>query len=191
MEKVLDIKDVSFGYQKANLIYDKFKLELYKGEIVALVGPSGSGKSTLFELICGQLKPFTGEINRHSMSCVYQDPYNSFHPTYTIFNQIKEVCVHLNELNWYLKELNLDQQLLYKKPHELSGGQLQRLSILRALLMKPSLLLVDEPTSALDNLIAKDVIRLLMKFVSHYGMILITHDLNLASFCSNRIVHLE
>lgn len=191
MNEVLNIKNLSFGYNKENLIYNNFNLTLHKGEVIAIVGQSGCGKTTLFELICNNLKPLHGEINALKISSIYQDPYSSFHPTYTIFEQINDVVNSLEELDELLENLSLQKELLYKKPHELSGGQLQRCSILRSLLMQPELLLVDEPTSALDNVIALEVMQLLMKFLHKCGILLITHDMALASWCSKTIINLN
>jgi peptide/nickel transport system ATP-binding protein len=92
------------------------------------------------------------------------------------------------EIDDFLNKLNLDYNLLLKLPHELSGGQLQRASILRAMLMKPELLLLDEPTSALDNVIQLEVMSMLMKNLDKMGMLLITHDMELASWCADEIV---
>ncbi|MFA6789421.1 MAG: ATP-binding cassette domain-containing protein [Arcobacteraceae bacterium] len=191
MNEVLKIQNLSFGYNKENLIYDNFNLTLHKGEVIAIVGQSGCGKTTLFELICNNLKPLHGEITALKISSIYQDPYSSFHPTYTIFEQINDVVNSLEELDELLENLSLQKELLYKKPHELSGGQLQRCSILRSLLMQPELLLVDEPTSALDNVIALEVMQLLMKFLHKCGILLITHDMALASWCSKTIINLN
>jgi len=191
VNEVLKIQNLSFGYNKENLIYDNFNLTLHKGEVIAIVGQSGCGKTTLFELICNNLKPLYGEITALKISSIYQDPYSSFHPTYTIFEQINDVVNSLEELDELLENLSLQKELLYKKPHELSGGQLQRCSILRSLLMQPELLLVDEPTSALDNVIALEVMQLLMKFLHKCGILLITHDMALASWCSKTIINLN
>ncbi len=190
---VLQIKKLNFGYKKDKLIYEDFSLDLKKSQIKAIVGSSGSGKSTLFELITNNLKPLKGEINSSKIASIYQDPYSSFHPTYSIIEQINDVIPNLDrlELIELLKELTLEYDLIEKKPHELSGGQLQRCSILRALLMKPELLLVDEATSALDNIIALDVMKLILKFLPNYGILLITHDLHLASWCSDEIIKLD
>ena len=191
---VLQIKDLTFFYKKDNPIYDNFSLELKKGELVTIFGKSGTGKTTLFELILGSLKPIKGTIKKSNISMIFQDPYNSFHPTYTIFEQIKDVIkkeLNKKELDELLGKLSLDKKLLEKKPHELSGGQLQRCSILRALLMKPELLLIDEPTSALDNIIAYDVMKLLVELLDSCAILLITHDLNMASWCSDKIIRLE
>ena len=191
---VLQIKDLTFFYKKDNPIYDNFSLELKKGELVTIFGKSGTGKTTLFELILGSLKPIKGTIKKSNISMIFQDPYNSFHPTYTIFEQIKDVIkkeLNKKELDELLGKLSLDKKLLEKKPHELSGGQLQRCSILRALLMKPELLLSDEPTSALDNIIAYDVMKLLVELLDSCAILLITHDLNMATWCSDKIIRLE
>ena len=191
---VLDIKDLTFFYKKDNPIYDNFSLELKKGELVTIFGKSGTGKTTLFELILGSLKPIKGTIKKSNISMIFQDPYNSFHPTYTIIEQIKDVIkkeLNKKELDELLGKLSLDKKLLEKKTHELSGGQLQRCSILRALLMKPELLLIDEPTSALDNIIAYDVMKLLVELLDSCAILLITHDLNMATWCSDKIIRLE
>lgn len=191
---VLEINDLTFFYKKDNPIYNNFSLELKKGELVTIFGKSGTGKTTLFELILGSLKPINGTIKKSNISMIFQDPYNSFHPTYTIFEQIKDVIkndYNKKELDDFLSKLTLNKELLNKKPYELSGGQLQRCSILRALLMKPDLLLVDEPTSALDNIIAYDVMKLLITLLDSCAILLVTHDLEMAKWCSDKIIRLE
>jgi len=193
---ILEIDNLHFAYKKNNLIYKDFNLKIYKSELISIVGNSGSGKSTLFELICGNLKPLKGSIKSQSISSIYQDPYSSFHPSFKIIEQINDV-INLNkeeftkQVDNYCKELSLKKELLLKKPHELSGGQLQRCSILRALLMKPKLLLVDEPISALDNVIAYDVMKILVKYLDTCAILLITHDMSLASWCSDKIIDLN
>ena len=192
-KRVLDIKNLTFYYKKDNPIYKDFSLELNKGDLVTIFGKSGTGKTTLFELISGSLKPINGTIEKSKIAMIFQDPYNSFHPTYSIKEQIKDVVgeVSINELKDLLEKLTLKEEILDKKPHELSGGQLQRCSILRALLMKPDLLLVDEPTSALDNIIAYEVMKLLITLLNKCAILLITHDLDMAKWCSDKIIRLE
>ncbi len=190
MKNILEVRGLSFGYTPDLLLYKDFSLSLKVGEIKAVVGASGSGKSTLFELILGNLKPLSGTLEVPSLSQVFQDPYTSFHPAYSIINQIADVAP-LEGLETYLEEMNLERHLLEKKPHELSGGQLQRCSIVRALLMKPELLLLDEPTSALDNVIQLDVMKLLLKHLDTTAMLLITHELDLAHWCADEIIEIE
>lgn len=189
MKPVLKIEELSFGYTPDKRLYDKLSITLQRGEIKAVVGASGSGKSTLFELILGNLKPYSGTLASGRVSQVFQDPYTSFHPAYSVISQIRDVA-SLEGLEHYLEEMNLERALLDKKPHELSGGQLQRCSIVRALLMKPELLLLDEPTSALDNVIQLDVMKLLLKHLATTAMLLITHELDLARWCADEIIEI-
>ncbi len=189
MSQVLHVDSISFGFTKEHLLFKEFSLKLNQGEIKAIVGKSGIGKSTLFELILGNLQPSEGAITASHASEVFQDPYSSFHPSYTLINQIADVA-SLDTMEVYLDDLNLEYSLLEKLPHELSGGQLQRASILRALLMKPKLLLLDEPTSALDNVIQLDVMKMLLKYLPNMGMLLITHEIDIASWCADEVIKL-
>jgi len=184
---LLEVNNLSFGYTKEKLLFENLSLTLKKGELKAIVGESGAGKSTLFELILKNLKPISGRIKSAKCSQVFPDPYSSFHPSYNLLNQISDVA-SLDELDKYLKLIDLEYELLLKLPHELSGGQLQRASILRAMLMKPDLLLLDEPTSALDNVIQLDVMKMLMKHLDSTAMLLITHDIELAHWCADEII---
>ncbi len=183
---VLEIKKLTFGYKKNSFIFENFDLELKKGELKTIFGKSGSGKTTLFELILGNLKQQSGEIKKSKTAMIFQDPFSSFHPTYTIFEQIKDVVNRdfKDEVDNILTKLSLEESILHKKPYELSGGQLQRCSILRAILLKPDLLLIDEPTSALDNIIAYDTMKLIVNLLSDCGILLVTHDIDMAYWCS-------
>ncbi len=187
MQNILEVYNLSFGYKKDNLLFENLSFSLNKGQIKAIVGASGAGKSTIFELILKNLKPLEGSIKSTSVSEVFQDPYSSFHPSYTILNQIKDVA-SIEDIQKYMSKLNLEYNILLKFPHELSGGQLQRASILRAMLMQPKLLLLDEPTSALDNVVQLEVMKLLMHSLDKMGMLLITHDLELAKWCADEII---
>jgi peptide/nickel transport system ATP-binding protein len=187
---VLDIKDLKFGYSKDKMLFDNFSLELKRGELISIVGKSGRGKSTLFELIAGNLKPISGEIKVKNIGWIFQDPYSSFHPSYKIITQIMEVAKS-RDYKKYLSQLLLDESLLNALPHQLSGGQLQRCSILRAILMEPDILLCDEPTSALDNIVQLETMKLIISLLDRVGVLLITHDLELAKWASDRIIHLD
>jgi len=188
-QEVLDIRSLGFGYRRSEKLFDDFSLRLEIGEIKAIVGKSGVGKSTLFELILGRLKPSEGKISHEPLAQVFQDPYTSFHPTYTIRNQIKDVA-SMEGYKELLDKMGLIESHLDALPHKLSGGQLQRCSILRSLLMKPKLLLLDEPTSALDNLNQLDIMKLVVDHLDGMGVLLITHDHHLAQWCADEIVTL-
>jgi len=188
-DTVLKIENLSFGYTKGEKIYEDFSLSISRGECIALVGRSGSGKSTLLELIAGNLKPWRGEIAKKRISWVFQDPYSSFHPSYKIGRQIDEVAV-TEDYREYIERLDLDESMLERYPRELSGGQLQRCSILRALSMKPDLLMCDEPTSALDNIVQLETMRLLISLLDRVGILLITHDMDLARWACDRVIEI-
>lgn len=126
-------------------------------------------------------------MKAQNCSQVFQDPYSSFHPSYTILSQIKDVAP-LGGLDDALRDVKLEYHFLLKLPHELSGGQLQRASIVRATLMKPKLLLLDEPTSALDNVVQLEVMKSLLKNLESMGILLITHDIELAQWCADEII---
>lgn len=186
---VLEIDSLKFGYTKSKLLFDGFSLSLKAGEIKAIVGGSGVGKSTLFELILGHQKPFKGLVKKGRVSEVFQDPYSSFHPSYTVMEQISDVA-SLETLDEILPSLSMSRELLLKHPRQLSGGQLQRASIIRALLMKPELLLLDEPTSALDNLVQLEVMKAIVAHGAKMGVLIITHDASLAKWCADEIIRL-
>lgn len=188
-EEVLTIKSLTFGYTKEALLFDDFNLSVSKGQIKAIVGPSGVGKSTLFELILGRSKPHKGAIEASALSQVFQDPYSSFHPSYIIRDQISQVA-SMQGYEALMMKMGLDEEHLDALPHKLSGGQLQRCSILRALLMKPKLLLLDEPTSALDNLNQLDIMKLIVSHLDEMGVLLITHDAHLAQWCADETIRL-
>ena len=185
-ESVLEIKNLTFGYSDKKL-YNNFSLTLKRGELIAIVGKSGAGKSTLFELIAGTLKPQNGIIKCGNIAWIFQDPYSSFHPSYTVLSQILEVAKDKDYYK-YLDMLKLTYDNLNALPHELSGGQLQRCSILRALLMKADILLCDEPTSALDNIVQLDTMKLLISLLENLSILLITHDKELAKWAADKII---
>jgi len=187
-DSVLKIENLTFGYGKKRL-FENFSLEVKRGELVAIVGKSGVGKSTLFELIAKNLEPISGNIEVKNIAWIFQDPYSSFHPSYSILEQVLEVA-KCREYRKYLDNLALNEENLKALPHELSGGQLQRCSILRALLMQPDLLLCDEPTSALDNIVQLDTMKLLITLLDRVGILLITHDLDLAKWSADKIVNI-
>jgi peptide/nickel transport system ATP-binding protein len=189
-EIVLQIDGLDFAYSGKPRLYKEFSLRLKQGECIGIVGPSGSGKSTLFELIAGNLSPEKGRIEKKRIGWIFQDPYSSFHPSYPVREQIEEVATAVEEEK-LLTALDLEPELLTRLPHELSGGQLQRCSILRALRMEPDLLLCDEPTSALDNITQLETMKILMGFLDRVGILLITHDMDLARWACDRIIDLQ
>lgn len=188
---------------------DSVSFEMRHGQSIALVGRSGCGKSTLARMILALDRPTSGTIEfqgcridhlngsdlrpyRHDMQVVFQDPYGSFDPRHKVEKLVAEP-LHLLEkqpskaerrelVTQALHEVGLSPSDLDKYPHEFSGGQRQRLSIARALITRPRLIVADEPVSALDVSIRAQVLDLFAELNHRLGVayLFITHDLTVA-----------
>lgn len=208
-------KDYSAGFlgnRKIQAVNDvSFSIE--RGEIFGLIGESGCGKSTLTKMILGLIKPTSGNILyndkdisslnqkrwiplRKEIQAVFQHPQMTFNPKRNLYYSCAEPLRIFNISNkaneeYMVREMtecigiSFDQ--LKKFPHEISGGQAQRISIARALSLRPSLLICDEPTSMLDVSVQAQVLRLLMQAnkEQNIAMLFISHDLEVVrSVCS-------
>ena len=185
------------------------------GSTVGVVGESGSGKSTLVRLMCGLLTPSKGEIMFADRSVtdwlshdrlefhrrnqiVFQSPASSLDPRLRIKTSLSEPTKALErrrpdvaELTGWLEDVGLSGEVLSRYPHQLSGGQLQRIAVARALSVRPDVLYADEPTSALDVSVQAQVLNLLMGLKIRHGltMVLVSHDLAVvARVCEEVIV---
>ncbi|NLY58185.1 MAG: ATP-binding cassette domain-containing protein, partial [Gammaproteobacteria bacterium] len=173
-------------------------LDLYAGETLALVGPSGCGKSTLLHIVAGLLTP--SEVVMQStfrgMACVFQEP--RLMPWKTAADNIalglKALGVpraaRQRQAAALAERMGLDEDDLHKYPHELSGGMQSRVSLARALAIRPDLLLLDEPFSALDIGLKAELYRQLEEQVQTQGsaVLMITHDLMEAVRLADRIL---
>ncbi|MEE4481796.1 ATP-binding cassette domain-containing protein [Serratia ficaria] len=199
------------GYELRTVVHD-VDLRIEQGECFGLVGPSGCGKSSLlwvlaglndswqggFELLGRQLqpgRPFTGALRRE-VQMVFQDPYASLHPKHRLLRTLAEPLKLLKErdierkIGEGFRQVGLDLRLLERYPHQLSGGQRQRVAIVRALLLKPKLLLLDEPTSALDMSVQAEILNLLneLKQAGDLTLILVSHDADVIDHMCDRSV---
>lgn len=195
---------------------DGVSLSIGRGETYALVGESGSGKSTLGRAIlnlepvaAGQIT-FLGQpiqsLNRRAMlpyrkkiQVVFQDPYSSMNPRLTVAEIISEgmdslgmgltVAQREERIAALLRRVQLDEAFSRRHPHELSGGQLQRIAIARALAVEPELIICDEPTSALDVSIRAEVLELLQELQQEFEVsyLFITHDLSIVPSLAHRV----
>ena len=180
--------------------------EIEEGQCIGLIGESGSGKSTLSRLILGLEKPNEGSItiegksvkswikeNPGKMTVVFQDYTSSANPKFTIKQVIAEPLVALrqtenldNVVVELLEKVGLSANLIHRYPHELSGGQLQRVCIARSIATKPKILVLDEAISALDVSIQAQVLDLLKDLKKELDMtyLFIAHDLQaVANLC--------
>ncbi|MBQ1361878.1 MAG: ABC transporter ATP-binding protein, partial [Oscillospiraceae bacterium] len=170
---ILEGKGLCRRYRKQSRVIEALRgvdFRLEDGEILGLAGESGSGKSTLLKLIAGLEPPSEGRVFLHgrelhtrrsreeyrAMQMVFQNAAGSFHPRRTVFDSIAESVHSLRgrDARMNVAELSdmigLPTELFNRYPHQLSGGQCQRMAIARAMAVEPEILLCDEITSALD-----------------------------------------
>jgi microcin C transport system ATP-binding protein len=185
---------------------ENINIYIKQGESVGIVGESGSGKTTLamsimhllsYEgniKICEDIDKTQIDINRKlrkNFQIIFQDPFSSLSPRMTIMQILSEGVKSLLDITdidiihkmckSILKDVGLDESMLYRYPQEFSGGQRQRIAIARALILQPKLLILDEPTSALDVLVQESIVKLLLALQKKYNLsyCFISHDLNL------------
>ena len=189
----INIKDKV--YQNASVIKDLL-LEIKQGEFISIIGPSGCGKSTLLNIISKLDKKYEGSISFDKQEDIdigfmFQD--SRIIPWLSVFDNILLVSKNKdeNEIINLLKEVGLEKYI-DAYPKELSGGMKRRVSLVRAFINKPKLLLLDEPFISLDYPTAQNLRADLLKFYKKYFpvVILVTHDLKEAVCLSNRIVFL-
>jgi peptide/nickel transport system ATP-binding protein len=176
---------------------------VHAGEVVGVVGDSGCGKSTLGDTLLGLLNPIKGRVTKLNANAqpyqwlkLFQDPPAAFTSSVTL-GVLLDDLVSLHKLDRsvipeMMKRLKLSTELLSRHSTEVSGGELQRFAILRALLLKPVFLFADEPTSRLDPIIAKEVTDLLVDLAKEQGcaLLLVSHDPNLIEKRCDTVIRL-
>ena len=207
-----------FGVSRTQVLFD-ISLSVPKGSCLGILGESGSGKSTLGRVICGLLKPDSGEYLlegknvyasregkknlQNELSVVFQDYTTSANPRFRIRDvlmegirvkerktgKIKDPAAECRRL---LELVGLDETFLDRFPHELSGGQLQRVCIARAVACEPQLILFDEAISSLDAHTQVQVMDLLMELKDQLGLtyVFITHDLTSVTYLCDQVLFL-
>ena len=202
------------GYIKA---VDDLCFSIHEGEVVGLVGESGSGKSTVGRTIIRLVEPTAGDIFfmghdfckvpsstlktlRQKIQMVFQDPLASLNPRKTILENVGEALLFhklvksheekIERVVAILKNVGIPQFALNQYPHQFSGGQQQRISIGRACILHPKLVILDEVTSALDLSVQAQVLNLLSSLKEHFKLsyLFISHDLSVIRHICDRIL---
>jgi len=218
---LLTVQDVSKSYRTRRgappvQAVREVSFDLPAGRTLAVVGESGAGKSTLGRLVLRLVEPDTGEITldgtdvraatrselrglRRRMQMIFQDPFNSLDPRYTMLQSVMEpLKLHTDagpgeradRAIDLMKQVGMGSEHAYKLPRQMSGGQLQRISIARALAVEPQVIVCDEPVAALDMSIRAQVLNLLADLQEQRGLsyLFITHDLSTTSVVAHRVM---
>lgn len=185
-----------FKYQK---LFDDLNLEIPKNKLTFIVGKSGSGKSTLLNLIAGIDKPDKGKIifeanSKPLVDLIFQE-FNliqnlSVKNNIKIGNHIKGDDFSSTEFEQDIKNLDLKNEIQKEKTKNISGGEKQRVAILRAITRKSSIILADEPTGNLDTTNSENIFNILKKESLSKTVVVVSHDLESAKKYADRIIYL-
>jgi ABC-type dipeptide/oligopeptide/nickel transport system ATPase subunit len=202
---VLKVDCVSVRHGKS-LTLENISLSLVAGRSLAVVGESGAGKSTLIAAVLGLVKLTKGcitwndaPVSEYRPALVMQEPRSAFNPVLSIRQTLLEPIVATgaalpaSRLNTLCKRLDIADDLLERRPGDISIGQAQRASIIRALISAPPLILFDEPLSALDAVTQKQTAQLIADLHAEYGFaaLIVTHDLGYAAAYADNIAVLR
>lgn len=204
MAPIIELNNIGFRYPGAETwVIDNFSLAVEAGEFVAIVGGSGVGKSTILRIVAGLIAPHAGTVaintqrepGRRRRALVFQD--GRLMPWRTVRGNIGLGLEGL-EIDSAEKDRRIDQVLELtgmaefgaRWPHQLSGGQVQRVGIARALAVKPDVLLMDEPFSAVDAITRRRLQNELVRIwqTSRTAVMFVTHDIEEAVFLADRVI---
>lgn len=217
LRKWFPVKSGFFSRKKLYVkAVDGISFYVKKGETFGLVGESGSGKTTVARCLLRLIEPTSGEIYvegtditklsqkemkkfRRKMQIVFQDPYASLDPRQTVKGALVEAMKVSGSVSSsseavsvakeLIKKVGLNEDHLFRFPHEFSGGQRQRIAIARALATNPDFLILDEPTSFLDVSVQAQILNLLKDLQSEFGLtyLFISHNLSVIAHMCDRI----
>lgn len=210
MKKLLEIKNLSAGYEN-QVVLENVSLDIFSNDFIGVIGPNGGGKTTLIKTILGLIKPISGELNLliNKKNIGYLPQVNQIDKRFpiTVFDVVRSgkadtalfSSFHKNrqekeKAETLLQEMGISN-LRNKSIGELSGGQMQRVFLCRALMNEPELLVLDEPSTYVDNNFEGELYLKLKELSDGMAILLISHDVGTISFfvktiaCVNRNLH--
>ena len=213
MDPVLSVSNISKTFhsgQRTVAALRDISFSVHTSECVSIIGESGSGKSTLARIVLGLLKPDSGLIKYFTnskdsvipISAVFQDPWGALNPRLPVWKSIAEPLVikekrpskvYFDQVVQMIEKVGLSSSLVERFPYHLSGGQVQRAVIARALIIEPKLIVFDEPTSALDLSVQAQILNLLADLRNELSLayLFITHDLAIVKYIADSVLILK
>jgi len=194
----LKAEHIVFSYTpKSPRILNGMDFEVAEGETVGLLGPSGCGKSTLAQILCGQLEPLEGEVTWGGkplpkkgycpVQLIYQHPERAINPRWYLEQTMNEAWNPPEELQ---EKMGIEEAWKHRYPYEVSGGEMQRFCVIRALSPRTRILICDEMTTMLDPITQAQIWGTIVKLARerNMGLVVITHNKYLADHLCDRYV---
>ena len=190
---ILEARDISFSYERKGAeLFSNINFKVENNERVWVPGPSGYGKTTLCKILAGYLEPCKGQILLDGkplpkkgycpVQMIWQHPERAVNPRLKMENILSDGGQVENRI---IEELGIEEDWMNRYPQELSGGELQRFCIARALAVQPDVLLMDEPTSALDPISTLKIEELMVELKKKYTVVVVTHNMQQAARVSD------
>ncbi len=197
---MLEAKRIHYRYNSSReWVLEDVSLEVNAGEVVGLVGTSGRGKSTLGKILAGQIEGYKGEVLLEGkpipmgvyspVQLIYQHPELAVNPKWKLGKTLAEAGEYDDGLR---KEMGIREQFLNRWPNELSGGELQRICVMRALKPQTRFIIADEISTMLDVITQSQIWDIVLGYAkqNNIGILVITHNENLAKVICTRTIHL-
>lgn len=197
---LLKAENINFKYSGDKYILNDINLSVNNNEIVGIVAPSGFGKTTLAKILAGYIKPDKGKVvlegfkkkknDFNPIQLIFQHPEKSVNPKWKMRKILNEAYEVSDEM---IESMGIKEEWLNRWPSELSGGELQRFCVLRALSPKTKFLIADEMTTMLDAITQAQIWNVVIDYCkkNSIGLIVISHDKDLVNIVCDRVINLE